>query len=292
MTDTDAGMNGVLAVDKPAGPTSHDVVAHARRALRTRRIGHTGTLDPFATGLLLLCIGSATRIAAHLTGSDKRYLATLRLGSTTDTDDLTGTIVAERDASGVTRDDLERALAAQRGTIAQVPPQYSAKKKEGRRAYALAREGTLVELDAVNVTIRELVLTGWDPPFAEIDVLCSAGTYIRSIARDVGESLGTGAHLTALRRTAIGAIDVADALPLHALADADRVEHALMSALDALGDMTSVNLSDDDVVHIRHGRSIPARAGIAGDVALAAHGELVALATADEERIRPRKVFA
>jgi tRNA pseudouridine55 synthase len=292
MTDTDAGMNGVLAVDKPAGPTSHDVVAHARRALRTRRIGHTGTLDPFATGLLLLCIGSATRIAAHLTGSDKRYLATLRLGSTTDTDDLTGTIVAERDASGVTRDDLERALAAQRGPIAQVPPQYSAKKKEGRRAYALAREGTLVELDAVNVTIRELVLTGWDPPFAEIDVLCSAGTYIRSIARDVGESLGTGAHLTALRRTAIGAIDVADALPLQALADADRVEHALMSALDALGDMTSVNLSDDDVVHIRHGRSIPARAGIAGDVALAAHGELVALATADEERIRPRKVFA
>jgi len=291
MTGGSAEMSGVLAVDKPAGPTSHDVVAMARRALRTRRIGHTGTLDPFATGLLLLCIGSATRIAAHLTGSDKRYRATIRLGAATDTDDHTGSVLEERDANGITRADVENALEAQRGTIMQMPPQYSAKKKDGQRAYSVARSGGVAELEAVGITIRELRLVSWNAPFAEIDVLCSAGTYIRAIARDLGNVLEVGGHLTALRRTEIGAISIDDALPLDAMSDPERVTAALIAPLRALGDMATLELNDEEIGHIRHGRSIPVREGVIGSIALSAYGELFALAVADADSIRPRKVF-
>lgn len=287
---TTPDIEGVLPVDKPVGPTSHDIVGAARRALHTRRIGHTGTLDPFASGLLLLCIGRATRIAEYLTGMPKRYRAVIRLGAVTDTDDATGAVLEARDASAVTTAQLEAALSAQRGDIMQTPPPYSAKKKDGRRAYELARAGTPVELEPVAITIHELTLLRHDGAEAEIDVLASSGTYIRAIARDVGAALGTGAHLTALRRTAIGGYSVDDALPLEALGDSERVRASLVAPADALPDMPRLDLSDDDVAHIRHGRALRAEAPD-GPLVLTSGPELIALARADGGVVRPRKVF-
>ena len=287
---TDA-LDGVLPVDKPAGPTSHDIVARARRALRTRRIGHTGTLDPFATGLLLLCINRATRIAEYLTGFDKRYSARIRLGVSTDTHDDTGAVVASTDISDITCDAVSAALQAQRGRIMQVPPQYSAKKSGGERAYDIARAGGAVTLAPVEVDIYELRVTSCELPFVDIDVVCSSGTYIRAIARDLGDALGVGAHLVALRRTAIGEIPIAGALSLERLDDAAAVHNALISPLDALGSLPRVDVSDSDVVHLRHGRRVETASDVAGTVAIAAHGELIAIGDAHAGVIRPRKVF-
>jgi tRNA pseudouridine55 synthase len=268
------------------------MVAHARRALGTRRIGHTGTLDPFASGLLLLCIGRATRIAEFLSGMDKRYSAVVRLGVTTDTDDDTGRVTAERDAAGISAADVERALAALRGDILQRPSTYSAKKVDGRRAYSLAREGRAVELEPVPVTIRQLAVTHFALPDIEIDVTCSSGTYIRAIARDLGDALGVGAHLTGLRRTAVGSYRVDQAVSADELvADPDAVRRVLIQTLDALGSMPRVELSADDVAHIRHGRALAREVGVSGPVALAANGELVAIADAAGGTLRPRKVF-
>jgi tRNA pseudouridine55 synthase len=285
-------IEGVLPIDKPPGPTSHDMVARARRALGTRRIGHTGTLDPFASGLLLLCIGRATRIAEYLSGMDKRYTAVVRLGVSTDTDDADGSIIAEHDPSHVGRDDVERALGAQRGDIMQTPPAYSAKKVRGERSYALARKGRAVTLEPVPVMIRALTITHVAMPELHLDVECSSGTYIRAIARDLGNALGTGAHLTALRRTAVGLHRVEDALSMEALQSDDAaVRGALIPTIDALGGMPRIELTEDDIVHVRHGRALERDIGADGVVALAAHGDLVAIADAGEGRIRPRKVF-
>lgn len=292
MAATDPPVEGVLPIDKPAGPTSHDMVARARRALGTRRVGHTGTLDPFASGLLLLCVGRATRIAEFLSGMDKRYSTVVRLGVSTDTLDATGAVTAEHDTSDVTRAAVEDALARQRGSILQVPPAYSAKKIRGERAYDLARQGRDVELDAVPVTIHELTITRFELPDVHIDVTCGSGTYIRAIARDLGDALGVGAHLTALRRTAVGPHSIDGAVTAEDLdTRPDRVIAALIPALDALGAMPHIALSDDDVAHIRHGRTIVHDTDAVGAVALEAGGELVAIAEAEAGRIRPRKVF-
>ena len=226
---TAADIEGVLPVDKPVGPTSHDIVGIARRSLHTRRIGHTGTLDPFASGLLLLCVGRATRIAEYLTDMPKRYRAVMRLGVVTDTDDGTGTVMATHDPSAVTTAQVEAALAAQRGDILQTPPPYSAKKRDGVRSYDLARAGMAVQLEPVPVTIHELELMRHDGADVEFDVVASSGTYIRAIARDAGAALGVGAHLTSLRRTAIGSYRVDDALPLDGLDDAAGVKTALVA---------------------------------------------------------------
>jgi tRNA pseudouridine55 synthase len=286
---------GVLPVDKPAGPTSHDVVAMARRALRTRRIGHTGTLDPFASGLLLLCIDRATRIAEYLSGMDKRYTATIRLGETTDTDDSTGVVIASGDASGVTGVDVEAALVRLRGETMQLPPRYSAKQRGGERAYAAARQGREFALDPVPVHIRELVLLAFEPPLAHVEVLCSSGTYIRAIARDAGAALGVGGHLQVLRRTAIGPHAVADALPVADLADATAVTRALLPALDALPHLRRVDVEPDVAAAVRHGRRVPLPAGLdahAGEaVMLAAAGELLAIAEPRDGMLQPRKVL-
>jgi tRNA pseudouridine55 synthase len=292
MAATEKLIDGVLPVDKPRGPTSHAMVAHARRALGTRRIGHTGTLDPFASGLLLLCIGRATRIAEYLSGMDKRYRAVVRLGVTTDTDDDTGRVTAERDSDGITADDVEGALAALRGDVMQRPSTFSAKKVEGQRAYALARQGRMVALEPVLVSISQLAVTRFAVPDIEIDVTCSSGTYIRAIARDLGDALGVGAHLTSLRRTAVGPHPVEQAVSADALvSDPDAVRRMLIPTLDALGSMPRVELSADDVVHIRHGRALARDIDLSGSVALAANGELVAIADAADGMIRPRKVF-
>lgn len=292
MAGAETLLEGVLPIDKPAGPTSHDMVARTRRALGTRRVGHTGTLDPFASGLLLLCIGRATRIAEYLSGMDKRYSAVVRLGVSTDTLDAAGTVTAEHDTTGLTRDAVENALALQRGEILQLPPAYSAKKICGERAYALARQGRDVDLEPVPVTIHELTITRFVLPDVHLEVTCGSGTYIRAIARDLGDALGVGAHLTALRRTAVGPHSVEGAVTADELdMRPDRVIEAMIPTLDALGAMPHIALSDDDVADIRHGRAIVRDTDVSGAVALEAGGALVAIAEADAGHIRPRKVF-
>lgn len=292
MAATEHQIEGVLPVDKPPGPTSHDMVARARRALGTRRVGHTGTLDPFASGLLLLCLGRATRIAEYLSGLDKRYSATVRLGVATDTDDATGSVTAERDARAIGMADIEHALAGLRGDILQRPSTYSAKKLGGKRAYALARQGRAVDLEPVPVTIRELAVTRLSLPDVEIVVTCSTGTYIRALARDIGDALGAGAHLTALRRTAIGSHSVEHAVSADELAQGpDAVREALIPTLDALGSVRRIELSADEAIHIRHGRALSCDPLARGLVALSMNGELIAIADADAGMIRPTKVF-
>lgn len=283
---------GVLLVDKPVGPTSHDVVGSVRRALRTRRVGHTGTLDPFASGLLLVCVGNATRIAEYLVGLDKRYTATVRLGIATDTDDSTGTNLAEADASAITRDDVEAVLRRMTGDVLQRPPAYSAKKVDGQRAYAAARAGRALELEPVPVRIDELRITRFAAPELELDVACGSGTYIRAIARDLGDALGVGGHLTALRRTRVGDHAVDAAVPVAELGDAQRVGAAMIDPADALTGMPRVVLDDAQLAHIRHGRPVQAEPGDDGVVALVAGGSLVAIGQRSGDVVRPKKVFA
>jgi tRNA pseudouridine55 synthase len=205
-------LDGVLVVDKPAGPTSHDVVDRVRRALGTRRVGHTGTLDPFATGVLPVCVGRATRLARFLSGGEKRYLATVRLGFATTTDDATGEPLGEPRPADVGDEALGAALAALVGSFDQVPPAFSARHVGGRRLYELARRGEMAPRSATPVTVHGIDLLAREGETLEIAVRCSPGTYVRAIARDVGERLGTRAHLTALRRTRSGSFDLSQAV--------------------------------------------------------------------------------
>lgn len=211
-------MNGVIVVDKPAGPTSHDVVARARRALGLARIGHTGTLDPLATGVLPLVIGRATRLAQFLTADEKEYLAGVRLGASTPTYDAEG----RADAAAVQPPDLpaaalEAALEAFRGTFAQVPPAFSAKKVDGTRAYRLARQDRPVEMQPVTVTVHALDLVGVERGLVTVRLACSSGFYVRSFAHDLGQRLGCGAYLETLRRTRAGQFHESAAVPLDRL---------------------------------------------------------------------------
>ncbi|MEZ4584951.1 MAG: tRNA pseudouridine(55) synthase TruB [Gemmatimonadales bacterium] len=211
-------------VDKPAGVTSHDVVAQARRLFSTRSIGHTGTLDPFATGLLVLVIGRATRLARFVEAGRKTYLAEARLGVATRTDDLTGEPIGQEWTGGwPSRDAVEAELGALEGRHDQRPPAYSAKRRDGERSYARARRGEAVALEPVPVEIDELELLEWSPPLVGFRAVVGPGTYVRAIARDLGERLGTGAHLTALRRTRVGSFRVEDAHRLDRLTGRERL---------------------------------------------------------------------
>jgi tRNA pseudouridine55 synthase len=294
MTAPDGAGEGVLRVDKPVGPTSHDAVAAVRRALHTRRVGHTGTLDPFASGLLLICVGQATRVAEYLSGLDKRYTATVRLGTATDTDDVMGETISQADPGGVTEDAVENVLATMRGPILQTPPAYSAKKRDGERAYAAARAGRPMLLEAVPVVIHDLRVTSFALPDIELDVQCGSGTYIRAIARDLGEALGVGAHLTALRRTAVGAHSVEGAVTLDELGDEPRVAGALMSTAEALSHLPHVQLDARQITDVRHGRAIHsagADASVDPCVVLVAGADVVGIGERRGADIRPRKVF-
>lgn len=286
-------LEGVLPVDKPAGPTSHDVVARARRALGERRIGHTGTLDPFASGLLLLCVGRATRIAEYLSDMDKTYRATMRMGTATDTDDLTGAAVAESD-DWRTLDDaaIRAAFTAELGRRDQRPPAYSARKIGGERAYKRARRGEDVELPSAEIDVHAIDIVAIALPDVTFDVRCSTGTYIRAIARDIGERLGSCAHLTALRRTAIGAHDVDHAIALDALDDATSVAGALIATADALRAFPRLEVDDEDARHLTHGRPIDAGGMADAEPVIVLHdGTLLAVARAVGGRVEPRKVF-
>lgn len=287
-------LDGILRVDKPEGPTSHDVVAMTRRALRTRRVGHTGTLDPFASGLLLLCLGPATRLAEYLSALPKSYTATVRLGVATATDDATGEVISSADASAVTREALLDAFQAQSGEIEQLPPFFSAKKVGGERMYAAARRGERLERTPARVTVYGIELIAFDPPFADFTVHCSSGTYIRSIARDVGEALGVGGHLTRLRRTRVGDHRVEGAVPVDGLGDPDLVRSAFVGPADAVSHLPRTVLGEEAVAALRHGRAAAADAALPAGVPIAmldAGGALLAIGERIDDRLQPRKVF-
>jgi tRNA pseudouridine55 synthase len=295
MGDMTANRVGFLPVDKPEGPTSHDVVALARQALGTRRIGHTGTLDPFASGLILLCVGRATRLAEYLTGLGKSYRGVAHLGVTTATADRTGEVIRHDEGwRTLSTEAIEAAFRAQVGAIEQVPPAYSAKKVAGVRAYDLARRGEEVQLRPVRVEIERIEIIDIELPEVTFDVDCSSGTYIRSIARDVGEALGVGAHLSALRRTRVGSFTVADAVPADRLDDPERVARAWISPLTALAHLPRLEVGDDEARALRHGVPVPAagRSPVGSPVALVHAGELLAVGAIEGEVLRARKVFA
>ena len=276
---------GLLLVDKPAGMTSHDVVDRARHALRERRIGHAGTLDPFATGLLVLLVGKATRLISFIPGEPKVYEATVRFGRATDTDDLTGDVVAE--APLPDRIAVEQAMASLTGIVEQRPPAYSAKQVGGTRAYTAARRGTPLDLAPVRVRVDAWDLRAWRGDECDVIVTCGGGTYVRALARDLGVLCGSAAHLGALRRTASGPFAVRDAVPL-----ADLSPDALRPALDALPDLERRVLAASSAARVAHGNPIPAESESTRVALLAPDGALLALAERDAGEWRPRVVFA
>jgi tRNA pseudouridine55 synthase len=247
-------MTGILLIDKPSSMTSHDVVARLRRSSGERGIGHAGTLDPRATGLLVLVIGGATRLAAFLTSHDKTYDAVIRLGVVTDTDDADGRPIGTPSATLADEPTVQEALDAFRGTFAQVPPAHSAKRVQGTKAYELARRQQPVALPAVSVTVRRLDLIAYHEGRLDVRVTATAGFYVRALARELGERLGCGGHLEALRRTASGGFHVAGALPL---AEAERlgpaVRERLISPADALSELPAVELTETGLRRAAHG---------------------------------------
>jgi tRNA pseudouridine55 synthase len=217
-------VDGILNIAKPAGITSYGVVARVKRLSGERRVGHAGTLDPDATGILPVCLGKATRIVEYIMGAPKTYLAVIELGTATDTYDASGAVTSRSDFSCVSRQLVEMALDAFRGEIRQTPPMYSAVKQAGRPLYALARAGISVARRSRPVTVHRLELVDWRPPQLTLEVECSRGTYIRSLAHDLGEMLGCGAHLKTLARTRYGPFDVSEAVPLARLEEAFRLD--------------------------------------------------------------------
>ena len=246
-------MDGVLVVDKPAGPTSHDIVDRVRRSLGTRRVGHTGTLDPFATGVLPICVGRATRLARFLSGGEKEYLATVRLGFATTTDDLTGEPLGAPVACEVTPDELSAALVSLVGSFDQVPPAFSARHVAGRRSYELARRGEAAPRAAAPVTVHALDLVSRTAGTVGLAVRCSPGTYVRALARDLGERLGTGAHLTALRRTRSGAFDLSQSV---AGDDLSGAAGRLVPMAGLLLDLPAVTVGEEGRRLVGHGREL------------------------------------
>jgi len=294
-------VSGVLVVDKPVGLTSHDVVQIIRRGTNIRRAGHTGTLDPRASGVLVILVGPAVRLSEYVSASDKRYQATIRLGVSTDTYDSEGEYVEPVrptvSVNDITEDQFQDALMQFVGEIKQVPPPYSAVKVQGRKAYEIARNGEEVELEPRTINVYSLDLLEWSPPEAVVDVFCSSGTYVRSLANDLGKALGSGAHLVGLRRTKSGRFTLRDAVPLRRLQEsftAGNWYQHLIPAAEALGDWPLIELDADQVELVRHGHRVPAEADSTGWArGVSEAGDLVALLEVDPatHEWQPRKVF-
>jgi tRNA pseudouridine55 synthase len=299
--DVKNAISGVLVVDKPVGMTSHDVVQVIRNGTGLRRAGHTGTLDPRASGVLVVLVGPAVRLSEFVSASDKRYQAIIRLGSATDTFDADGKVTQPEKQVNVTEDEFEKVLATFVGEIEQVPPPYSAVKVQGRKAYEMARKGEEVELAPRKITVHHLEVLEWAPPEVVIDVHCSSGTYVRSLANDLGTTLGCGAYLVGLRRTKSGRFSLRDATPLRKLQEAFNASNwyqYLIPAAEALAEWPAVELSPDDVENVRHGHRIKADpAAKPGSVrGVSTQGELVALmelvtGESGEPEWQPKKVF-
>ncbi len=294
-------MEGVVNINKPSGMTSHDVVQHMRRILGEKRIGHTGTLDPLATGVLVLCIGQATRIARYLEAGEKEYEAVMRLGVTTDTLDADGRILETRShpipEPGVIVPLMQRFL----GTIMQRPPAFSAVKKSGIPSYKLAREGKAEPNKPRPVTIHALELTAYEYPFMSIRVRCSKGVYIRSLCADIGDALGTGAHVTKLQRTRSGQFNIKNAVAPCELASmvADgKVQRAITTINDALSHVPPVPLAEAEAIRVTHGSKVscpfePEAGARNGLVRLYDPlGRLLALARLEGGILRPELVFS
>jgi tRNA pseudouridine55 synthase len=295
--DLKNAISGVLVVDKPVGLTSHDVVQVVRKGTNIRRAGHTGTLDPRASGVLVILIGPAVRLSEYVSASDKRYQAVVRLGASTDTYDADGRILSTSPVDKLTEAQFETALQTFVGEIEQIPPPYSAIKIKGRKAYEMAREGEEIDLAPRRIKVYSLELLEWAPPEAVIDVYCSSGTYVRSLAHDLGEKLGVGAHLIGLRRTKSGRFTLRDAVPLRRVREAfeDGTWYQfLIPAAEALSDWPSIELSQEQVEAIRHGHRIISepmeQAMIRG---VSEQGELVALLEyiPESNEWQPKKVF-
>lgn len=299
------GLDGILVVDKPVGPTSHDIVGLVRRLAATKRVGHGGTLDPFASGVLPVFLGRGTRVVEFHLADRKAYRATVCFGASSTTDDLEGEMTPA-DGPAPSREAVEAALPAFMGAILQRPPAYSAIKVAGRRAYAMARAGETVELTPREVTIETLTLVDWDGsdaarPIAIIDVRCSAGTYVRSLARDLGEAVASAAYLGALRRTAAGPFSEADAIPLDtiraAAADGPAALTPLLRPVDTgLDRFPDVVLSPAEVAAVARGQFVRPAAGFAPGAERyrlrAPSGALAAIATdAGAGRLAPDKVL-
>jgi tRNA pseudouridine55 synthase len=301
--------SGLVIVDKPGGMTSHDVVARLRRVAHTRRVGHAGTLDPMATGVLVIGIEKATRLLGHLMLTEKAYAATIRLGQSTTTDDAEGEPTGGSPAASVARDHLDAEIEKLTGDIQQVPSTVSAIKVNGQRAYKLTRAGQAPELAARPVTVYEFTVTGVRPvgDFLDVDarVRCSSGTYIRALARDLGTALGTGGHLTALRRAAVGPYDIAQAHTLKELEDQDQSsERAVLTdnpfvtplAQAAAAAFPRLDLTAEDAGRLAHGARLNIPEGHPPGglpvAAFAPDGTLIALVAAESGRLRSLAVFA
>ncbi|GAA2513636.1 tRNA pseudouridine(55) synthase TruB [Pilimelia columellifera] len=289
--------DGLIIVDKPGGMTSHDVVARMRRLARTRRVGHGGTLDPMATGVLVIAVGRATRLLTYVIGARKSYDATIRLGQGTVTDDAEGEVTSAADASGVSDAQITAGLAALTGDIQQAPSAVSAIKVNGVRAYKRVRDGEELALAPRPVTVHELIThdvqRGAGPVVdVRVSVTCSAGTYIRAIARDLGAALGVGGHLTALRRTAVGAFPLADAATLDQLAERDPAEILTLPMADAARRFLPQRQADDQETRtLSHGGPLAA-AGLDGPYAVfGPDGALLAVVSERDGRARPEVVF-
>jgi tRNA pseudouridine55 synthase len=291
--------DGIVVVDKPGGMTSHDVVSRMRRLAKTRRVGHGGTLDPMATGVLVIAVGRATRLLTYVSGSGKGYLATIRLGQSTVTDDAEGDVVTTTDASGVSDEAVRTGLAALTGEIDQVPSAVSAIKVDGKRAYKRVRDGEQVVLAARRVTVSTLNILdirlagGAGVVDVDVYIACSSGTYVRAIARDLGVALGVGGHLTALRRTAVGGFTLAEAATLDELAERVPEEVVTLPLADAARRCFSQHreASADEARVLSHGGPLGA-IGLSGPYPVfAPDGTLLAVVTEREAKARPDVVF-
>lgn len=289
---------GALLVDKPVGPTSHDIVAQVRKAAGTRRVGHAGTLDPFASGLLLVLLGTATRLSEYLLGLDKAYVATARLGMETTTCDPEGEVLGENEAwRGLGHPEVEAALASFQGEITQEPPAFSSKKIRGEAAHRRARRGEVVEMKEVGVTVHHIQLLDLHPPAVTFGLRCSSGTYIRALGRDLGRKLGVGAYLTDLRRTGIGGFSVEDAVTLSQVQDDTRWRERLLSPAQAVSHLPAISVGPEDAGRLRHGQDISSSMATmttpepGNRVRVLMDGELVAIGMHVEDRLKPRKVF-
>jgi len=286
---------GFFNLDKPLGMTSHTVVAKLRRLLNIKKVGHAGTLDPLATGVLVMCVGPATRLSEYAMSSTKRYMASVTLGVETTTYDAEGEIVAEKDATHISLADVEQVLPAFTGEIDQLPPLYSAIKKGGRKLYEIARAGETVEREVRQVTINSIQLLDWSPPVATLDVVCGAGTYIRSLAYDIGVALDVGGHLSGLQRTQSGVFHIADAVTLDELQQADDPTAHLLAPDVTLQDMPALHMDQAVYDDIRHGRFIENIIDLSGDALARAYGPdgtFVALLRVQGGLLRPHKVFS
>jgi tRNA pseudouridine55 synthase len=288
---------GFLNVNKPLKLTSHDVVARVRRRYKeltgSRKIGHAGTLDPLATGVLVLCLGGATRLSDYVMHTTKQYRARITLGQTTTTYDAEGDVMTETDASHITQDDVEAILLQFTGDIQQIPPMYSAIKVDGKKLYDLARDGKSIERKARNITISSLQVLSWDSPTFELDVVCSSGTYIRSLAYDIGQVLGVGAYLSGLERVASGNFHVESSIKLDNIMNNDAWHQQIILPQDALKDRPSITLTPENLELVQNGQFIKRTTN--NDVefmfAYTEDGQFAAILTPRDKFWKPHKVF-